>query len=213
MSGSGGDGQQPRKPRLLILVDGVFFQDAMRRAGMHYHIDFPRFARMLPSKIDGGCVLVKLRFYIAPSPDPGTRRREQPLFEALEQSSSTELVKGWHDRKECRVCHSPYHREKGTDVAIATALVDGAHRDVYDTALLISGDEDYVAAITAARAVATPAGVNPHFPKRVIWGHFGTQATNGRLAAACDDAFLFDDKLLRTMQRANLNRAHGPYRR
>lgn len=174
---------------------------------MYYHVDFPRLARTLPSKIDGGCTLVKLRFFIAESPDPATRRREQALFDALRQSSSTELVPGWHERKACRRCGNPYHREKGTDVAIATALVDGAHRDIYDTALLVTGDEDYIAAIAAARAVSVIGGVNPQLPKRVIWGHFGTQATNGRLAQSCDDLFLFEDKLLRTVQRANVPRS------
>lgn len=192
-----------RKRRLLVLVDGVYFQAAMRESGMHYSVDFPRLARALPSRIDGGCVLVKLHFFIAPSPSSGTRRNEHPLFEALRASSSTELVLGWHETRKCRKCGNVYHREKGTDVAIATALVDGAHRDVYDTVLLVTGDEDYISAIDAARDVVPPDGVNPDLRKRVIWGHFGTQATNGRLAEACNDLFLLEDKLLRTVQRSN----------
>src|SRR5665213_1365759 len=176
----GGVAPPPRRPRLLTLIDGVFFQTGMRAAGMHYRMDFPRLARKLPGQIDGGCLPVKLRFFIAASLNADTRKREQPLFDALKGSSSTELIEGWHERKECLSCKVPYHREKGTDVSIATALIDGAHRDIYDTALLISGDEDYIAAIIAARAVSTANGLNPHLQRKVIWGHFGTQATNGR---------------------------------
>ncbi len=192
-----------RRPRLLILVDGVYFNTGMRDARISYAVDFPRLARALPGKIDGGCTLVKLRFYAAESPHAETRRRDRALFDALDASTSTELVLGWHHAKQCQRCGVPYHREKGTDVEIATALVDGAHRDLYDTALLITGDEDYVAAISAARQVHVPGGVNPHMPKRVIWGHFGTQATNGRLQDACDADYRLEDKLLRTVQRIN----------
>ena len=198
-----------RKRRLLILVDGVFFQAAMRKARIHYHIDFPRLARMLPSKVEDGCLLVKLNFYIAESPDPETRRREQALFEALRDSTSTDLVLGWHDRRRCRRCGNEYHREKGTDVSIATDLVVGAYKDVYDSALLITGDEDYVSAIKAARQVDPSGGQNPEWPKRVIWGHFGTQATDGKLAQAADASFLLDDKFLRTVERVNVS----PHRR
>jgi uncharacterized LabA/DUF88 family protein len=136
-----------------VLVDGVYFLTAMRKAGMYYRVDFPRLARALAAKIDQGTVLVKLRFFIAPSSDEEVRGREQPLFDALRSSASTELTLGWHERRHCQNCGHTYHREKGTDVAIATALVDGAHRDIYDTALLVTGDEDFVAAIAAARNV------------------------------------------------------------
>jgi hypothetical protein len=180
----------------------------MRQAGLHYPIDFPRLARTLPARIDGGCSLVKLQFFIAPSPYAHTREREEPLFSALRNSSSTELVLGWHETKHCRKCGNEYHREKGTDVAIATSLVDGAHRDVFDTALLITGDEDFVGAIQSVRAVSTEGGVNPQFGKRVIWGHFGTQAVDGRLNGACDERYLLEDRFLRTVQRPNLRRDH-----
>lgn len=123
----------------------------------------------LCGKIENGCVPTKLKFFIAPSPDPRGHERERTLFEALNGSSATELVLGWHDARAC-TCGKRYH-------------LDGAHNDLYDTALLITGDEDYELAILA-RAVKNASGVNPDFEKRVVWGHFGTQATNGRLATA-----------------------------
>jgi hypothetical protein len=161
-------GPSSRKRRLLVLIDGVYFQTAMRKAGVYFHLDYPRLARALAAKIEEGSLLVKLRFFIAPSPDRETRRKEQPLFDALNASGSTD-------------------------------------RDLYDTALLVTGDEDYVRAITAARDVRVANGVNPGYEKRVIWGHFGIQATNGRLSEACDGSFLFEEKLLRTVKRVNFS--------
>lgn len=63
---------------------------------------------------------------------------------------------------------------------------------------------DYVTAICAVRGVTLDQGVNPGMQKRIILGHFGTQATNGRLAKECDADFLFNDKFLRTMKRRNV---------
>ena len=37
--------------------------------------------------------------------------------------------------------------EKGVDVALVTEMLVGAWDDVYDTAVLVSGDSDYVAAV------------------------------------------------------------------
>ncbi len=42
--------------------------------------------------------------------------------------------------------------EKGIDVRIATDMLHQAHTNVYDTAILISGDADYVPAVEAVKA-------------------------------------------------------------
>lgn len=194
-----------RKPRLLILVDGTNFQASMREAGLAYPIDFPRLAHQLAKTVDGGSILVKLRFYAAHSASPGVRKREAVLFDVLRRSSATELVEGWHERKECTQCHKPYHREKETDVNLAVDLVDGAHRDRYDVALVISGDSDFVPAIERVRTVTK---IHDGVParKRVVWGHFAHQAHVSRIRNASGETLLLDDKLLRTCKRNNLPR-------
>lgn len=194
-----------RKPRLLILVDGTNFQASMREAGLDYPIDFPKLAHHLARTVDGGSILVKLRFYAAPSANPEVRKREAALFDALRRSPATELVEGWHERKTCRHCQKPYHREKETDVNIAVDLVDGAHRDVYDVALVISADSDFAPAIECARSV-TKLGASGPVQKRVVWGHFAHQAHVSRIRKATGETLLLEDKLLRTCKRYNVRR-------
>jgi len=142
-----------RKPSLLILVDGTNFQASMREAGLEYPIDFPRLAHQLAKSVDGGAILVKLRFYAAASANREVRKREAVLFDVLRRSSATELVEGWHERKQCSQCRAPYHREKATDVNLAVDLVDGAHRDKYDVVMVISADSDFVPAMERVRTV------------------------------------------------------------
>jgi len=194
-----------RKPRLLILVDGTNFQASMREAGLDYPIDFPRLAHQLAKCVDGGAILVKLRFYAAASANPEVRKREAVLFDVLRQSSATELVEGWHERKQCNRCHAPYHREKETDVNLAVDLVDGAHRDKYDVALVISADSDFIPAIERVRTVTKIRDGVPA-QKRVAWGHFPHQAHVKRIERASGETLLLTDKLLRTCKRHNLNR-------
>lgn len=43
--------------------------------------------------------------------------------------------------------------EKGIDVRVATDMLWQAHNNVYDTAVLVSGDADYVPAVEAVKAI------------------------------------------------------------
>ena len=51
----------------------------------------------------------------------------------------------------CRNCKEKWliHKEKMTDVNMATAIFEDAFQDEYDMALIISGDSDFVAPIKA----------------------------------------------------------------
>jgi len=61
------------------------------------------------------------------------------------------------------------HREKGVDVFLACDLVDLARRDVYDIAYLVSGDADFVPAVTIARSVGKRVFVaSPDIAARLI---------------------------------------------
>lgn len=53
--------------------------------------------------------------------------------------------------RECPQCgyeHSDSHKvTKGVDVSLATEMLQLAHNDAYETAILVSGDEDYIQTI------------------------------------------------------------------
>jgi len=71
-------------------------------------------------------------------------------------------------QRRCALCQRYYrgHEEKETDVSIGVHLLDLAHRDEYDRALLVSGDSDLCPAVKLVRerypekeiVVLTPPG-------------------------------------------------------
>lgn len=81
----------------------------------------------------------------------------------------------------CRVCHKWYknHEEKQTDVNIAIKLFQTATMDVWDSALIISGDSDLIPAIEAVKktfpakqiGVAIPIGRRAEELKQVTDFH------------------------------------------
>ena len=72
------------------------------------------------------------------------------------------------DEKQCQKCgHYAYHpMEKKTDVNIATQLLCDAFHDLFDTALIISGDADLVPPIEAVKKLYPQKRVTVAFPPK-----------------------------------------------
>ena len=71
---------------------------------------------------------------------------------------------------------------KGDDVYLAVDLVSGAYENLYDTAIIISGDEDFVPAIQKAQKLG----------KRVINAYFKSTSSN-YLKHLCDESFCLNN--------------------
>ncbi len=70
---------------------------------------------------------------------------------------------------------------KGDDVYLAVDLVSGAYENLYDTAIIISGDEDFIPAIQKAQKLG----------KKVINAYFKSTSSNF-LKSICDESFCMD---------------------
>lgn len=85
----------------------------------------------------------------------GAYARHQAFVGALEASGVQPVLGVFKEKdRSCRTCGSAWtdHEEKETDVNIALHLLRDAHLDLFDRALLISGDSDLA---PAARMVLT----------------------------------------------------------
>jgi len=93
---------------------------------------------------------------------PDGLNRHKLFIEALE-SKKVEVVLGNFKKvsRHCKNCGQKYtaHEEKRTDVNLAVRLLDLAHKDLFDTAIIISSDSDYVSALELVRK---------NFPKKTI---------------------------------------------
>ncbi|MAS10378.1 NYN domain-containing protein [Salinisphaera sp.] len=83
--------------------------------------------------------------------------RQSDYLDALSTNPNLSIREGHFLEKprRCRACGATWttYEEKMTDVNIATALLSDAHRDEYDTALIISGDSDLTPPIREVRRV------------------------------------------------------------
>jgi uncharacterized LabA/DUF88 family protein len=77
---------------------------------------------------------------------------------------------------------------KGDDVYLAVDLVSGAYENLYDSAIIVSGDEDFVPAIQKAQKLG----------KKVVNAYFKSTSSN-YLKHICDES-LFMDKIVNRLK-------------
>ncbi len=99
------------------------------------------------------------------------RPRQQTYLAALEAHGEvTTLHVGRFQQKQqrCRNCGQRWnsYEEKESDVSLGVQLVEDAALDVYDEALVVSGDSDMTPAVRSVRRLAPAARLVAVFPPR-----------------------------------------------
>jgi len=100
----------------------------------------------------------KIKFFTATvsgtKKDPLKPIRQEAYFRALNTLSTLERIMGNFQRKKIKInvtddisINARVYEEKGTDVNIATHIVNDAHNKRYDTAILVSNDSDIADAV------------------------------------------------------------------
>lgn len=140
--------------RVIVSIDGSNFYHLCRDNFSHTAVDIGRF-------VDGlmrGRQLVRIYYYNCPLPqdtDEEIRSAQQKFFGALQRVPYLELRLGRLVRRDsvCPNCHMAHtgYEEKGVDMRIGIDLLKGAHSDLYDTAVLVTGDSDLREAVQAVK--------------------------------------------------------------
>ena len=96
-------------------------------------------------------------------------------------------------KKHCNLCNHEYdtHEEKRTDVNIAMGLFEDGMKDLYDKAIIISGDSDLIPPITK---------IQENFPDKKI----GVIIPVGRKANELKDVADFSSKITKSRLLENL---------
>jgi len=123
-----------RSPRVAIFVDGANMDMAAKAANIK--IDYEKFRAFLA----GARPIVSANYYNNKSRDPA-----EVAFYLRVESAGFTLVLG--PRK------IPGQRQKETDVQIAVDMVSGAFTDLFDNALLVTGDGDLAPAVRKLRTL------------------------------------------------------------
>lgn len=156
----------PQTFRTSIYIDGFNLYFGLKDKGWqkYYWLDLWEFSR----KIAGQRQLVSVKYFTSDIGGPQSKViRQQTFLSAIRSHCpSVQIIKGKYLTKavECRKCLTVYdaQQEKVTDVNIASHVINDAWKNIFDVAIIISGDSDLVPPINM---------VNSEFPsKQVIVG-------------------------------------------
>jgi uncharacterized LabA/DUF88 family protein len=131
--------------RVALFIDGSNLYNGMRENLSNTRVNLSEFIRQLL----GGRKLYRAYYYNAPLTDDyeeELRDGQQRFFESLRRIPYVTVRLGRLHRR-----HDGSLVEKGIDVAIAVESLELAFENAYDTAILVSGDSDYVALVEAIK--------------------------------------------------------------
>ena len=144
--------------RVAVYVDGFNLYYGLRSKGWrrYYWLDLRRLSEQF---LRTGQRLVLVRYFtagvFAEPHDPDKPVRQNTYLEALETLPDLHVHKGYYRAKEqrCSACGAVWqtYEEKTTDVNIAVELLGDAQDDVFDTAIVVSGDGDLAGPVRAVR--------------------------------------------------------------
>ena len=157
--------------RVAVYIDGLNLYYGMKSRGWrrYYWLDVQRLSEsmLFPQQR-----LQFVRYFTAkllPDFTPAARiERQSAYLQALSSLPKVRIRYGFHTAKTitCRHCGETIrtYEEKMTDVNIAVALLQDAHDDLYDAAILISADSDLTAPIEVVRQKYANKRVIVRFP-------------------------------------------------
>lgn len=190
-----------KKSRVICYIDGFNLYHSIDDLGRP-HLKWLDLWALSETMIWPHEQLVSVKYFSAYAkwlPDP--YRRHLKYVAALE-TAGVEPIMSHFKKKDryCKRCGNTWkaHEEKETDVRIALAVMEDGYDDIYDRALIVSGDSDLVPVIEKARArfvdktyyVAAPPGQWPFSRDIRGTGHGSFELSPTRLADC-----LFDENV------------------
>lgn len=133
--------------RVMIFIDGNNFYHELKGHYGRADVDFTKFCK----KLAGTRRLVRTYYYnsiVDPEKEPERHQQQERFIDSIQSLPYFELRFG-------RLVYFDWPRqapiEKGVDVKLATDMIVHAFRGSYDTAILVSADTDYAAALQAVK--------------------------------------------------------------
>ncbi|MBI2964906.1 MAG: NYN domain-containing protein, partial [Chloroflexi bacterium] len=128
----------------MVFIDGSNLYHVLSQMCGRHDLRFGKFVEKLTSGRD----LVRAYYYNVRQDrahNPAAAQEQDRFLTSLEEVPYLETRLGIYKQRGVEMV------EKGVDVMIATDLVSGAFKNLYDTAILVSGDGDFFPAIEAVK--------------------------------------------------------------
>jgi len=163
-----------KEERLMIFIDGSNFYYSTAKKGTR--IDFQK----LIKELVGERKLINAFYYVAPldiSEDAGKYWKHQKFLDMLKSIQKFKVV--LCTLKKIKTANGSFiYLVKGDDVHLSHDLLMGAVDNLYDTAIIVSGDEDFMPIIKTIRE---------RYKKKVENAYF-SKSSSYNLRRACDSS-------------------------
>jgi len=187
--------------KAIVFIDGSNFYHGLKSSGIKGKVNFEK----LTKKLCENYTLIKVYYYNAPvhqEKEPEQYKKQRKFFNYINSRKRFELILGRLETRKIIVPPDIYERikdihpeqilytyaEKGVDINIAVDMVKMAYHNIYDAAILISGDGDFVPAVKVVQETG----------KKVINAYFGDKARKGyHLRKVCDEFIEFSKEYLK----------------
>ncbi|MFN0134584.1 MAG: NYN domain-containing protein [Phycisphaerae bacterium] len=184
-----------QKLRVSVYVDGFNLYFGMREARWKecYWLDLVEFGAAL---LRPNQSLVSVKYFTSRISGPSDKQQRQSLYlQALATRGGVGIYYGQYrsNKQVCRTCGAVaiVPTEKMTDVNIAVEMLLDATKDVYDLAILVSGDSDLTAPIRAVR---------DNFPEKQVVVAFPPNRSSHSLRAVASACVVIGKSKLRGSQ-------------
>lgn len=130
--------------RVCVFIDGSNFYHGLKHNISRTDIDFYKFSQ----KLCRDRKLIRTYYYNVPldrEDNEEQYKAQQRFFDSLKKTPFLELKLGR------LVSRNGIKTEKGVDIFLAVDMLRFASTDTYDTAILVSGDGDFVSAVNAVK--------------------------------------------------------------
>jgi uncharacterized LabA/DUF88 family protein len=130
--------------RVAIFIDGSNLYHALENNFRRHDLNYTEFT----SKLCGSRSLFRTYYYNVqqdPSKRPDSPRVQQEFLDILQKTPYLEVRLGGTKLSQ------GVSVEKGVDIMLATDLINFAWKDLYDIAILVSGDSDFAYALQSVK--------------------------------------------------------------
>ena len=186
--------------RVMVFIDGSNLYHSLDENCHRFDVDFAAFS----SKLSNGRTLFRTYYYNVlrdPDRNPQAYQDQQKFLTALYSTPYLDVRLGSSKTR------GDVTVEKGVDIMLATDLLRFAWEDLYDVAVVVSGDGDFSYAVQAVKDMGKHVEVAA-FPSNLAW----------ELANVADDRVFFNpeyfsDLWSRKRETAKTAQTGGPQRR
>jgi uncharacterized LabA/DUF88 family protein len=179
-----------KKERVIAYIDGFNLYFGIREAGFDY-CRWLDLKKMVQKLMKSNQSLEEVKYFTSRvSNDPQKQKRQANYIDALESTGIKVLYGNYQNNaEECKRCGHSWKiaKEKMTDVNIATNMIVDGFNDLFDMALLISGDSDLVPPIRAT---------HNHLNQKRVCIAFPPKRHNASMSNAAKGSFTIGRKTL-----------------